>query len=383
MGRIATAVVATSLTLAGIAAQAAELKVGVVGSLSGGGTEWGLATQRGVELAIAEVVAAGGLKIGNETVTPKMVMYDDQYSGKGGTVAATRLVNVDGVKFIIGPIGSPAVLGVLDVTRPAKVIVLSNGYSPQILTRDSIYNFRVALTTSEFSPPVTKWLRHHLGPDVTKVGIILPSDAVGQSVAPVLARAYENNGFKVIFNERYDRGTVEFTPLLTRMLASGVQVLEVTGNAPREAGLLVKQARQIGYTGTITGGPGYAEDIKKIAGPLAAGFVTYDVFNPADPSAASFVAAYRAKYEGSINNFAPIMYNATKLLFEALRRAGTTEPDAVRKAIEGLDGLPTLFGPVRWDGRETYGIKHQLLSELTMSEVQANGEVKTLDRVRD
>ncbi|MGH7554765.1 MAG: ABC transporter substrate-binding protein, partial [Longimicrobiales bacterium] len=318
--KLAAALVFGAIAASFGGASAEDLKLGVVGSLSGGGTEWGLATQRGVELAIAEVAGAGGLKIGNTTYTPKMIMYDDQYTGTGGTTAATRLVKVDGVKFIIGPVGSPAVLGVLGVTRPAKVVVLSNGFSPNILTPESKYNFRVSLTTSELAPQVTKWLRGKLPKDVMNVGIILPNDSVGQSVAPVLVNAYQNAGFKVIFDERYSRGSPDFTPLLTRMISRGVEVLEITGNAPGEVGLLIKQARQLGYKGTITAGPGYAEEAIKIAGPLAKGFISYEIFDPDDPAAASFVKAYRAKYDGPINQFAPIMYNATKILFEALRR---------------------------------------------------------------
>ena len=136
-----------------------ELKVGAIGTLSGGGTEWGLALQRGMTVAVDEINAAGGVKVGGKTYTLKMIMYDDQYTAQGGTTAATRLVNVDAVKFIIGPVGSPPVLGTIAVTNPAKVVVLANGYSPKILTPESKYNFRVQIPTDYFAPSVARWLR--------------------------------------------------------------------------------------------------------------------------------------------------------------------------------------------------------------------------------
>src|SRR5688572_17366949 len=86
---------ALGLSLLGNPSIAQELKIGAVGSLSGGGTQWGIATQRGVQLAIDEVRAQGGLKIGGMTHQPTMIIYDDQYTGQGGTTAANRLVNVD------------------------------------------------------------------------------------------------------------------------------------------------------------------------------------------------------------------------------------------------------------------------------------------------
>jgi branched-chain amino acid transport system substrate-binding protein len=378
-GNIATAVAAI-LAIVG-AAHAADLKLGVVGTLSGGGTEWGVATQRGVELAIAEVTAAGGLKVGKQTYTPKMIIYDDQYTAQGGTTAATRLVNVDGVKYIIGPIGSPAVLGVLGVARPQHVVVLSDGFSPKILTPDSNYNFRISLTTTEFAPPIAKWVREKF-PQAKRVGIISPNDAVGQSIVPILIAAYRQQGFELTFDEKYERGMMDFTPLITRMMAKGVDIFDLDSNAPGEAGLLVKQARQLGFKGTIiqTGGPGI-DAVIKVSGPLSNGFLSYDIFDPAAQSATEFVKAYRAKYQGPIDAYAPIMYNATKLLFEAMRRAGSLDVDAVRVQLEKLEGYSTLFGPVRWGGKQTYGINHQLLTEFYVTEVK-DGRPQTITRLK-
>jgi branched-chain amino acid transport system substrate-binding protein len=378
-GNIAKAVVVI-LAIIG-AAHAADFKLGVAGTLSGGGTAWGVATQRGVELAIAEVAAAGGLKVGKQTYTPKMIMYDDQYTAQGGTTAATRLVNVDGVKYIIGPIGSPAVLGVLGVAQPQHVIVLSDGFSPKILTPDSKYNFRISLTTTEFAPPIAKWV-HEKYPQAKRVGIISPNDAVGQSIVPILVAAYKGQGFEITFDEKYERGMMDFTPLITRMMAKGVDVFDLDSNAPGEAGLLVKQARQLGFRGTMiqTGGPGIDEVIK-VAGPLANGFFSYDIFDPDAQSAAEFVKAYKAKYQGPIDAYAPIMYNATKLLFEAMRRAGSLDVDAVQAQLEKLEGYSTLFGPVRWGGKQGYGINHQLLTEFYVTEVK-NGRPQTITRLK-
>ena len=121
------------------------LKIGGVGPLSGGGTAWGLAAQRGIQLAIDDLNAAGGFKAEGKTYKLELIMYDDQYTGQGGKAAAERLVNQDKVKFIIGPVGSPPALGVISVTNPAKVLALTDGYAPQILKNDTpdTYNFRI------------------------------------------------------------------------------------------------------------------------------------------------------------------------------------------------------------------------------------------------
>jgi branched-chain amino acid transport system substrate-binding protein len=357
-----------------------ELKIGAVGTLSGGGTEWGLAVQRSVTIAIDEINAAGGVKVGGKTYTLKMVMYDDQYTAQGGTTAATRLVNVDGVKHIIGPVGSPAVLGVIAVTNPAKVIVLANGYSPKIMTPDSKYNFRIQIPTDYFAPSVARWLRQAY-PQMKKVGIISPNDAVGQTLAPLHVQAFNASKFDVVFDEKYDRGLKDFSPLITRMMARGAELLELDGNAPGEAGLMVKQARQLGFKGVIiqTGGPGL-EEIIRVAGPFAEGFLSYDLFDPNDPNVQGYAKAYRAKYEGPIPGISVMYYNATRILHEAFKKADSVDVEKVREALEKLDGTPTIFGPVRWTGQERYGIRHQLLHDFFISEVK-DGKVRIKARV--
>ncbi len=137
---LVAAVVAFGLT-SGASAQE-ELKIGGIGSLSGGGTAWGLALQRGVELAIDDVNKAGGLKIGGKVYRPRLVMVDDQYTATGGRTAAQRLISVENVKFIIGPIGSPSVLAVVPSVNQAKVLLLSDGYAVSILKNEfgSAYN---------------------------------------------------------------------------------------------------------------------------------------------------------------------------------------------------------------------------------------------------
>ena len=293
-------------------------------------------------------------------------------------MAADRLINADNVKFIIGPIGSPSVLSAVAVTNPAKVLLLSNGFSPTILKNESKspYNFRAMNSTVEFGPPMVKWF-HETHPDVKKVALIAPNDAVGQSVVPQLAEYYKANGIEV-WTELYDRGAKEFTPLMARMIAQNVDALDLNSNAPGEAALLLKQARQSGFKKTIwqVGGPS-VDEIVDIAGPLANGFISLNVFDFDSPDAKGFIEAYRKKYgDGVINAQAPGWYNAAKIMLEAIRSAGTTEVTAVRDSLEKLDDYDAgLFGPVRWGGMKDYGVEHQLLMKFWIVEVRDGKQV--------
>jgi len=373
--KLLSAALAAALMLAGLTpAQAQEtLKIGGIGPLSGGGTAWGLAAQRGIEIAIDEINGGGGVKVEGKTYKLQLVMYDDQYTGAGGKAAAERLVNQDNVKFIIGPVGSPPALGVISVTNPAKVIALTNGYAPQILKNDTKdpYNFRIYPTNIEFGPPLIKWLKEN-APEVKKVAMLAPNDAVGQSVAGALAEDYRKQGFEVSL-ELFERGIKEFTPLILRMMAQKVDAFEFDGNSPGDAGLMLKQIRQAGFKGKVIqiGGPG-SDEIIEIAGPAAEGFLSYGVFDWDTPAGKRLRPIYEQKYgKGIINQFMPAFYHTVFLLVDALKRADSTDTAKVRDALDAMNGFDAgIYGPVKWAGKDTYGVNRQLMFTYYLAEVK-------------
>ena len=375
ISKVVSVAFAATLMVAGLhAAQAQEtLKIGGVGPLSGGGTAWGLAAQRGMEIAIEEINAAGGVKAEGKTYKLQLVMYDDQYTGAGGKAAAERLVNQDKVKFIIGPVGSPPALGVISVTNPAKVIALTNGYAPQILKNDTKdpYNFRIYPTNIEFGPPLIKWLKEN-APEVKKVAMLAPNDAVGQSVAGALAADYRKQGFEVEL-ELFERGIKEFTPLILRMMAQKVDAFEFDGNSPGDAGLMLKQIRQAGFKGKVIqiGGPG-SDEIIEIAGAAAEGFLSYGVFDWDTPAGKKLRPIYEQKYgKGIINQFMPAFYHTMFLLVDAIKRADSTDTDKVRDALDAMNGFDAgVYGPVKWAGKDTYGVNRQLMFTYYLAEVK-------------
>jgi branched-chain amino acid transport system substrate-binding protein len=165
------------------------------------------------------------------------------------------------------------------------------------------------------------------------------------------------------------------------MLAQKPDILDLASNSPGDAGLMLKQARQLGYNGTViqVGGPGI-DEIIRVAGDLAEGMYSYDVFDPAEPNVKSFVQAYDKKYGGTIYPYAPIMYNATQILFAGLERAGTLDSGKVRDAIAALEGHEVMLGKIRWTGKEVYGINQQILLPFYISEVKG-GKIRAFTKI--
>src|SRR5579872_3825605 len=119
---------AFALTIVAAAAHAeCEIKLGATGPLSGPAAQWGLAMEGAAVLAAAEVNKDGGLKVGSERCHVTVVSYDTKYTAEGAAAGANQLIS-QGVKFIIGPAGSPEVTGLKPVAARSEVLVLAGSF---------------------------------------------------------------------------------------------------------------------------------------------------------------------------------------------------------------------------------------------------------------
>ena len=363
-----------------ITALAEELKIGAIATATGPGTQWGRAVLHGVEMAAEDVNKVGGLKVKGKNYTIKVVNYDDEYTGKGGLSAATRLIFEDKVKFIVGPIGTAPRMAIKDLIEKNKTVNMMGSYSRKALDKDTSFAFRVFVTPEEFAPIFCKWLRQNY-PNVKRVAIPAPNDETGWETQSEDIAGYEMNGFEVVFKEFYERGTKDFFPLLTKMMARNPDILELDGNSPGDCGLIVKQARQMGFKGMIAkvGGP-VTEELVKIAGKEnVEGSIIFVPFDPKDPKIEAFMKRYEAKYHARMNSFLPSFYDATKVLFHAIERAGTVDDtEKVVKALEEVDFSKYkegLTGPIGWTGKKSYGVNHQAIQKIAVAKIVDGQEV--------
>jgi branched-chain amino acid transport system substrate-binding protein len=358
---------------------AEELKIGVIATATGPGTQWGRAVLHGAEMAAEDVNKKGGLKVKGKSYTIKLISYDDEYTGKGGMSAASRLILEDKVKFIIGPIGTAPWMAAREITEKNKIIALAGSYSRRAI-KDAKFAFRVFVTPEEFAPVFCKWLRENY-PTLKRVAIPAPNDETGWETQSSDIVGYEKNGFEIVFKEFYERGTKDFFPLLTKMMAQNPDILELDGNSPGDCGLIVKQARQMGFKGLVvkTGGP-VTEELVRIAGKEnVEGSIVYIPFDPKEPRIDAFLKRYEAKYNARMNSFLPSFYDMTKLLFHAIEEAGTVDDtEKIVKVMESVDfrkWREGLTGPIGWTGKESYGVNHQAIQTIAVAKIVDGQEV--------
>ncbi|CAN5438588.1 ABC transporter substrate-binding protein [soil metagenome] len=352
------------------------LKIGAVVTLSGAGAAWGTAMKNAAEWAADKVNATGGLEVAGKKYKVVVVPYDDKYQAGEAMTVATRLVFDDAAKYIIGPTGSAAAVAIQPVTEKNKVIIMTMAFTPKAIGTDKPYSFRPLATTVEFSQPQIDWVVKAYG--VKKVGSLFPNDETGQTVARDLQAAYKKAGSAITQSEFFERDRVDFVPLITRMMASGIDAIELNGNAPTTAGLIIKQARELGFTGKFirTGGPATPE-LVNVAGKAAVeGTIVHAPIDPNLASTKAYLDAYQAKYKAVANGFSPSFYDATNLLFEAMRRAGTvTDTSKVRDELEKIGNFQGALGSLSWTGKASYGIDHQLSIPFYIAEIKDGADV--------
>jgi branched-chain amino acid transport system substrate-binding protein len=273
--------------------------------------------------------------------------------------AMERLILEDGVKYVVGPMGSASTLATQARTNSAKILTLTMAFSPKAISPELPYSFRPAITTTEFPGPQLAWLNKALV--FKRVRALLPNDETGQSVAASQQEAYRAIGVDLQV-DYFERERVDFVPILTRAVMQ-LDALEIGGNSPTTAGLLVKQARELGYKGPImvTGGD-VTTELVKVAGKQAAeGVYVHLPVDTSRPETAAYIKAFEQKYRLPANGHNLFIYSGLQLLFAAMEKAGTVDDTTrVAKALEELKNFPTVLGSASWTGLKRYGIDHQI-----------------------
>lgn len=380
---LSTAILVGMTTLASLQASAQEtLKIGVVSALEGPGSEWGRGVDGGTKIAAKEINDKGGLKVGDKTYKIEVISYDDGYKAARGLAAATRLIEQDRVKFILGPLGSASALAVKPAVEGAKVVALMNSYSPQTLEGVN-YVYRVLPTTAEFAEPIVSWIKKN-HPTAKKVAVVSPNDQTGWDSQKIQVDTYQRQGFNIVSKELFERSTRDFQSLLTRLIAQSPDIIELDTTPPGTAGLIIRQARELGYKGMFSkiGGPGVPDIVAAAGANNAEGTVVYVAADVNNPKYKWLSDEYAKIYKPPMNAFNVFFYDAAHMLFKAMQTAGTVSDTAkVKDALTKVTPFKGMQGDLIWGGKELYGNNHQIQGP-TFIGVIKNGQEVLVDTIQ-
>lgn len=336
------ALVAAALGASSVAAQAADIKIGVAEALSGLAAQYGTAIRNGFTLAADEINASGGIN-GDKIV---LVVEDEQGKKEEAINVFKKLIFQDKVLMLFGPTLSNSAQAADPIAQASKTVVFGTSNTADGITSIGDYVFRNSVTEADVLPVTLKTVVEKAG--VKKVAVLYGNDDVfTKSGYDNFKKALEAQNIPVTTTETFAKGDVDFKAQLTKIKASNPDAIVLSALIAEGAPIMV-QARQLGITLPFIGGNGMnsvkifdlakgAADGLWVGSPWSIGNKT--------PENTAFIDAYTKKFGNPPDQFAAQAYDALHITAQALKGVKLSgDLAADRKAVR--DALPS----VTWTG---------------------------------
>ncbi|MBV9783674.1 MAG: ABC transporter substrate-binding protein [Acidisphaera sp.] len=344
-----TLLVACCLMLGLARAEAAQgvtddtILIGAYGPITGPAAFIGLGGRDGMNLAVKEINAAGGVN-GRKL---KVIFEDDAFSPARALAAVKKLVDQDQVFMVFSVAGSNSTVGTIDFIKQRQLVMyVSIASAPQVTKPFNRYLFRGGTNeTARYGEVYSEFLTQFLQAD--KIAILSGRDEYAKNEADALTRLLKSwYDVTPVTRQEFNVGDKDFTPQLLAIKNADPQVLEISANPP-EAAIILRQARELGLTAAIFGGGTVLDRAIPANAKFAAEGVTSMLnvpyfFGSKEPDMVKWEAAWRAAYPdmppGRPNNFDLLGYTDMYAVAEAMKRAGhDLDTDKFIAALESLD----------------------------------------------
>lgn len=318
------------------------IKIGYLAALTGDWAAYGQTERNTAMLAVEEINAKGGIN-GKKV---ELVVYDFRGRQEDAVNAVRRLLEEDKVSAIVGANASGINIATAALVNRAKVPQIGTVSTNPMVTVDRKgnvrpYSFRVCFTDPYQGKLIAWFAAKELG--LTKAAVLydIASD-YAQGLREFFIENFKNYGGETVADEAFKGGQdVDFRAQLTKIRNSGANVL-VLPNMGKEMALIMKQARELGMDDLVfVGGDGYAEFMWEIAGPAMENSYWINHVSPSDPNMAKFFEDYKAKYDDECKEFVNgiLGYDAMYWLFDAIERAGSSDPVKIAEALSATKDL--------------------------------------------
>ena len=350
------------------------LKIGVVGPESGGSAQLGQGQHKAAQLAVDEINSkklAGDWKL-------EIFFEDDEGNPTKSANATNKLLQQSGAHVIIGAINSSATLADMVITSRAGVPQITAGSTGSSITEQgNKWIFRTAVNDEFQADALIKYAKEVL--KITKVATLTAADDYGQSGAKLLATAAQKQGVELVNAQVYNNGDKDFKPQLLAIKDTGAQGIFLWG-LYTEAALIAKQSRQLGVDVQLFGASGMAaQKLIELSEEAGQGLILTQSFLPVsdNPTVKTFVASYQEKYKESPIPHGAQAYDSVYILADAVKRAGKTDPEALRDAISKTSGLKLVTSEVKFNERGDDIGKYLLITKISGDKFELVTTVKT------
>jgi branched-chain amino acid transport system substrate-binding protein len=359
------AAAALALGLAGGGYATAEtLVVNDLESLSGVAMSVYVPQANAITLAVEQLNAQGGVKIGDTSYMIELRPHDDRSDTSAGVAAVQKILGHGSPSFILGG-GTSSISAAYSpiVKNRTDVIVLATAsLLPGLTENPSIYRPRIAI--SQYTSSIVSYItgnkafkRVAMGVDNKNAGLV---NETGK-----LAGGMKAGGVEIVAAEEWSSGASSFAAQISAMTRGNPDVILIRGY-PADNARFVKQARELGYKGSIVSNSGMSAkdvndaqaadamaDVVEIVAPVVSDLILGDRNKAV---AQKFEDAYQAKYGQPSSLLSPSAYGAVFILARAIEKAGTaTDVTKIKAALDDLKvtDVPEIVDPIKpsADGR--------------------------------
>ena len=318
------------------------IKIGNIAPLTGPIATYGQSHRNGVQLAVDLVNKDGGI-LGKRI---ELINEDDQGDPVVGASAAHKLIERDKVVAIVGPVPSTIGMAVAPIAENAKVPMVVTGTNPAI-TPGKNFVFRSCWTDDFQGVVMAKFCREELKVDTAAVLYDLGND-YAKSVAEVFVKNFQELGGKILTVQTHPTGAMDFRAQLSIIKSHDPEVFFFS-DFYNDANLIGRQAREVGINSIFVGSDGWDSpdlDLKALDGAY---YCSHFSKEDPRPETRKFVSDYKDKHGSEPDLLAIMGYDAALIVMNGIKQAGTTDREAVAKAITATQGLAGAQGDITLD----------------------------------
>ncbi len=349
----ALSLVAGTMVLLSPGAFAQTIKIGLITDKVGPAKGYAEPVTQGAVYAVKELNARGGL-LGRQV---ELLVEDDQGKPDVSATAARKLVDA-GAAFILSVSLTPATQQAQSVTLETKTPHMTPSNSGDTLTTQ-ITNPNFWQTGPLASTQIATLLSYARNKNYKRVALVTENSALGQLTNQFFKAGLERNGIQIVSEEVVSGGSTTADPQMQKVRAANPDALFMTGVTTPENALILRSYRQLGMKTPILANYNMSIPVySSIAKGLLDGVVFVDAFDPAKPETQRFIDAFRKDTGNEPYNLNGYGYDGLMLVADAIRRAGGTDKDKVREAMQSTRGFAGVMGGVGTsygfaDGRRT------------------------------
>lgn len=322
-----------------------RLQLGVAGPMTGTDAAFGAQLKNGVEQAVADINAAGGIN-GQQI---ELTVGDDAADPRQGVSVANNFLG-EGVHFVVGHFNSGVSMPASEVYVDNGILMITPSSTNPMITERKLWNvFRTCGRDDQQGGVAGKYIADNLKDK--KVAIVHDKTTYGKGLADETKKAMNNGGVTEILYEGVGAGEKDFTALVSKLKNAGVEVL-YWGGVHTAGGLVLRQMRDQGVNAVFMSGDGIASDeFAAIAGPGAEGtLMTFGPDPQKRPEAKEIIERFEAR------NYKPEAYTlysyaAVQILKQAIEATKSTDPKTVAAYMRTGVVFNTVIGDIAFDDK--------------------------------